>query len=95
MRPSRKKLEKDLEGQCCDYAEATGWFTCKFVAPGTRGVPDRVFIRRGVHVFGEFKKPGEVPTPQQLLRHKKMRQHGAIVFWWDNYDSFKRDLDAL
>jgi len=95
MRPAKNQLEKDIESECCDYAEATGWFTCKFVSPGTRGVPDRLFIRNGVHVFGEFKKPGEEPTAQQTLRHKKMRRHGAIVFWWDNYDQFKRNIDAL
>lgn len=85
--------ESKLETDIWEYAEATGWWAAKFTSPGKRAVPDRLFIRKGVHLFGEIKRPGEEPTRQQELRHKKMRAHGAIVRLWDNFDDAKSDLD--
>lgn len=85
--------ESKLETDIWEYAEATGWWAAKFTSPGKRAVPDRLFIRKGVHLFGEIKRPGEEPTRQQALRHKKMRAHGAIVRVWDNFDDAKSDLD--
>lgn len=85
--------ESKLETDIWEYAEATGWWAAKFTSPGKRAVPDRLFIRKGVHLFGEIKRPGEEPTRQQELRHKKMRAHGAIVRVWDNFDDAKSDLD--
>ncbi len=83
------KVEKDIR----EWAEATGWWVAKFTSPGKRAVPDRLFIRDGVHLFGEIKRPGELPTAQQALRHKEMRAHGAIVRVWDNVNDAKSDLD--
>lgn len=83
------KVEKEIR----EWAEATGWWVAKFTSPGKRAVPDRLFIRKGVHLFGEIKRPGEIPTPQQALRHKEMRAHGAIVRVWDNVNDAKSDLD--
>ena len=85
--------ESKLEADIWEYAEATGWWAAKFTSPGKRAVPDRLFIRKGVHLFGEIKRPGELPTTQQLLRHKEMREHGAIVRVWDNVNDAKSDLD--
>lgn len=85
--------ESKLEADIWEYAEATGWWAAKFTSPGKRAVPDRLFIRKGVHLFGEIKRPGEEPTRQQALRHKEMRAHGAIVRVWDNFNDAKSDLD--
>lgn len=87
--------ESKLEGDVVRYAKATGWWVSKFVAPGLRGVPDRMFIRNGIVVFAELKAPGELPTPQQVKRHKDMRAAGAIVRVWDNYDDAISDLDLF
>lgn len=84
--------ESALEKKCREWAEASGWYQSKYVAPGKKSVPDRIFIKNGVVIFGEIKAPGERPTRQQELRHKEMRDHGALVFWWDNFDEFKQDL---
>ena len=83
------KVEKDI----WEYAEAAGWWVAKFTSPGKRAVPDRLFIRNGVHLFAEIKRPGEKPTRQQELRHKEMRAKGAIVRVWDNFYDAKSDLD--
>lgn len=84
--------ESKLERAASDWAEADGWLQFKFVSPGTTGVPDRLYIKNGVVVFGEWKRPGEEPTEQQYKRMKEMKKHGAIVFWWDNLNDFRRDL---
>lgn len=86
------RLEKEIEKDISDFALLRGWWYGKFVMPGKRAVPDRLFIRRGRHVFIEVKKDGEVPTRQQLKRHKDMRDHGAEVHWVDNVEAAKRIL---
>ncbi|QJI52227.1 putative VRR-NUC domain-containing protein [Cronobacter phage JC01] len=85
------KVEKEIR----QYALATGWWVAKFVAPGKRGVPDRLFIKNGWHLFMEIKRPGEVPTEQQLLRHQEMRKYGAIVVWVDSVEEAKSWLDFI
>lgn len=79
-----KPLEKDIEGDAVAFAEKHGWWVCKFVSPGKNGVPDRLFIRDGRHVFIEFKREGEKPRKQQLKRHREMREYGAEVYVVDN-----------
>lgn len=88
----RPALEAKVEAEIKRYAEAKGWWCVKFVSPGLRGVPDRLFIRRGRHVFIEVKRPGEEPTEQQYKRHREMRAHGAEVHWADNLDAVKEIL---
>ncbi len=87
------KLEKDIR----EYAEATGWWQAKFVSPSKRGVPDRVFIRRGIVLWMEVKRPddGEEPSAQQKLRMAEMKRHGAIVCWVDSFAKAKEWLDFL
>lgn len=87
--------ESKIEREGSDWAEADGWLQFKFVSPGTTAVPDRLYIKNGFVVFGEWKRPGEEPTPQQYKRMKEMKKHGAIVFWWDNLASFRRDLKSV
>ena len=79
--------ESDIERAITHAAAKLGWWQCKFVSPGLRAVPDRLFIRKGRHVFVEVKRPGEVPTAQQNKRHKEMRSFGAEVHWVDNLES--------
>lgn len=89
---SRPIRESKLERAVCKYARSRGWWETKFVSPGTRAVPDRLFIRRGCHVFIELKRPGEVPTPQQYRRHAEMRGYGAKVYWTDNLEEAQEIL---
>lgn len=78
--------EIEIEKPACEYAEATGWFQCKMVSPGLRGMPDRFFARNAVLMFIEFKAPGEVATKQQERRHRELREHGVIVWVCDNLE---------
>lgn len=87
--------ESKVEKRCRDYAMGRGWWVSKFTAPGKNAVPDRLFIRNGVVLFVEFKRPTKEPTKQQLHRHKEMREHGANVIWTDNFEDFKNNLIAF
>ena len=75
-----------IERPAIKYAEMRGWFQCKFVAPGLRGMPDRYFLRDGRTVLAEFKSPGEKPSRQQAMRHREIRSHGGEVVWFDNLE---------
>ena len=79
-----KPLESAVERDACEYAKQHGWMVFKFVSPGCRGVPDRLFIRGGRHLFVEFKREGEVARRQQEKRHRELREHGAEVHVIDN-----------
>lgn len=77
-------LEKEIEKAIRLFAIARGWLCWKFVSPGLRGVPDRIFIRAGRVVFIEVKRPGEEPNEQQANRHTELRAAGCEVYWVDN-----------
>lgn len=77
----------DIEQPAVAYAERRGWFQCKFVSPGLKGVPDRFFARQGVILLVEFKAPGKQPSSQQKKRHKELRDHGVEVHWIDNLEA--------
>ena len=81
--------ESVVERNICEFAEQHGWFQAKVEKCNRRGFPDRLFIRNGVVVFIEIKRPGEAPTRQQLRRHAEMRSHGAKVHWVDNLEVAK------
>lgn len=77
-------LEANIEGDAVKFAKANGWWVTKFVSPGKRGVPDRVFIRDGRVIFIEFKRTGEGLRVQQGKVAREMREHGAEVHMVDN-----------
>lgn len=85
-------LESEIEKPACAYAESRGWWESKYVSPGKRAVPDRLFIRRARVIFIEFKRPGEDLRPQQKKRIREMREHGAEVFVCDNLEYAKEIL---
>lgn len=84
---ARKTLEKTVEAKAVAYAKSRGWWTSKFVAPGLRGVPDRIFIRQGRTLFIEFKQAGATPSTQQLRRHAELAGAGATVAWCDSFEA--------
>lgn len=86
-------LESSIEEQVWRYAESRGWWQAKFTSPGLRAVPDRLFIRNGVHIFIEFKKEGEDLRKQQAKRKRDMEEHGATVY--GPIDSLEQVRDIL
>jgi len=89
---SKEQLESEIESEITDFAEVRGWWQAKFTSPGLRGVADRIFIRRGRHVFIEIKRHGEEPTLQQQKRARDMRSAGAEVVWVDSLEKARAIL---
>ena len=88
--------ESIVEKAICDYAKSRGFLTYKFVSPGHKGVPDRMFIsRNGKVLFMEVKAPGETPTPLQLREIRKMRERGVNAVWCDETELGKGWLDTM
>ena len=85
-------LESEIERPAHEFARSRGWFAEKIMRTGRRGFPDHIFIRNGRVIFIEFKRPGELPRPQQVKRHREMRCHGAEVFVIDSLDEAREVL---
>jgi hypothetical protein len=85
-------LEKEIEKTVSAYATKQGILSYKFVSPGHRSVPDRIFIAPdSVIFFVEFKRDSScVATPKQLREHERLRAKGCNVYIIDNVtDGFK------
>ena len=87
--------ESKIERRVCEYAKSLGWLTYKFVSPGNKAVPDRIFLRGGWTFFIEFKAPGKEPTELQLRAHRKIRESGHLVFVADGIDLGRRIVDMV
>lgn len=83
----------DVEQPAKKYAERNGWLFEKVKSLSRRGWPDRLLVRRGLHVWVEFKRPGQKPTAQQAEVHEDMRKRGMIVKWFNTLESFKAWID--
>lgn len=83
-------LENKIESACGDWATLDGWSVFKFVSPGNRGVPDRLFLKNGVTVFVEFKTPGSHLSPLQTSQIRRIRKQGFRVLVIDGLEDFKR-----
>lgn len=90
--PVRRKLEKDVEKRCKDWARDHGWWVRKFKSPGNRSVPDDIFAKKWRNssrkVAVEFKKLDETSTKKQIEQQKLMRAAGWEVYELDSYEKF-------
>jgi len=93
-KPKEKITEAKIEKKVCEYAQRNGWLTYKFSSPANRGVPDRIFIRRGVALFIEFKAPGKKPTKFQKFTHEKLKAQGFTVHVIDSIDAGEALVDG-
>ena len=71
--------EKDIEHRVCAYATHLGALQFKFVSPGVRGVPDRIYLFDGRVLFLEFKQPGGVLSRLQEIQLERIRFTGVPV----------------
>lgn len=87
--------ESAIEKKVSDYAKAKGWLVYKFVSPNNKGVPDRIFIRKGMLLMIEFKALGKKPTKLQDSVISKLRNEGVLVYVIDNVADGKALIDRL
>lgn len=83
---SKKSVKEidDIEQPFVKQVVLWGWLCEKVVSLSRNGWPDRFLARNGRIVLCEFKRPGEMPTPQQAKRHRELRAFGIEVVWFDN-----------
>ncbi|WP_410512066.1 VRR-NUC domain-containing protein [Paenibacillus sp. BR2-3] len=84
--------EREIEEYLRKQVKAVGGIAYKWTSPGNAGVPDRIVVLPGGHVyFTELKAPGGKPTPLQLLQHRKLSTLGCEV----KVISSKEQVDAF
>lgn len=81
--------ESEIERKDRARHKADGNLMLKFVSPGRNGVPDDILLKSippehqelvaRYFRFVEYKKPKGVPRPDQLRRHKELRDLGFRV----------------
>lgn len=79
-------LERDVQKKTREYAHRQGWRTYKWSGVNCRGVPDCIFVRRGVVIFIEFKRPGGKPSALQQRKIHDLRGQGCRVFVVDSVE---------
>lgn len=84
-----------VEDHLVERLEESGWLVRKLVFAGRRGAPDRMAVKNGVVAFIETKKPGEPLDGLQVREHRRLLEHGAIVFVVDSMEKVDDLVDAL
>lgn len=87
-----ERERRDVEQPSINFALRRGWWHTKVGAITMDSLPDDLFVRNGVYVWWEFKKPREEPTTKQLKRHREMREKGMDVRWTDNFQKFRQEM---
>lgn len=87
--------ESTIETAVCKYAKGMGWKNMKLSGAHDRGKPDRMFLRKGVAVFVEFKDNGKKPTALQNKWLLDLRELGFRSTWVDNVADGKRFFDSM
>jgi hypothetical protein len=75
--------ESAVEAALVRYASQHGVWSRKFSSPARRGVPDRIFMKHGVVLFMEIKRPGNTPNALQLQELAEIKKHGGYSCWCD------------
>ena len=85
--------ELTIEQYLIAQTEARGGLCIKH---GNAGWPDRiVLLPRGRHGWAELKRPGGRERVLQLVRHKQLREAGALVATIDSLAAVNRFLDQV
>jgi hypothetical protein len=83
----RPKSETDIEQADRDRAKAAGWKVYKLVCVGQKGFPDRLYVRKGVSILMEWKKPDSgVLSESQVRRQTELRAEGMLVYVVDSLE---------
>ena len=94
--PRPVESEKALEARLRREVNDRGGMAIKLLSQLHRGLPDRLVLMPGGHVyFVETKSTGEKPTRLQKHCHNQLRKLGFDVWVIDNTESLDRFLSWL
>lgn len=89
-------LERDVEKKLTDLTRQAGGKSYKWVAPGNRGVPDRILILPGGRIyFVELKTDSGRLTAIQIRQQKRLKELGANVrtlYGMGEIEAFAREV---
>lgn len=89
-------MEKQIEEKFCRDAKALGCRVIKFLNPSTRGAPDRLVLTpKGIAIWVEFKRPGEVPRHEQVKYMKDLNRLGFLAVWTDSAEDVTSFIRAI
>lgn len=77
-------IELATENSVAEYARKRGWYSHRYLIPGRRGSPDRIFMKQGRCFFIEFKQLNKKLRSQQIVRCMELRLKGMIACSCDN-----------
>ena len=87
-------LESAIEKKVTAKAQKAGWISYKWCSTSQRGVPDRLFFKKGVLKIIEFKTWGKKPTELQDYIHSKLRSNGFEVHIVDSVENGLKILNV-
>jgi hypothetical protein len=87
--------EREIEAYFVKRVKEAGGLQRKFVSPGHRGVPDRVFVLNGKVVFVELKAPDKRLRADQAREHVKFRGAGATTWVIDTKEGVDRFIQQI
>ena len=90
-----KIKESEVERQIVKFAKDNDCLAFKFVSPGQRGVPDRLFLKDGKVLFLEIKQKGKAPTPIQEFQIRQIREQGIAAHWAGDVHTGNLLIDAI
>ena len=86
--------KRAIERYLANKVKQLGGKSFKFVSPGNAGVPDRIVIIPGGHIFFiELKAPGKKPRKLQQVVIKQLKQLGCNVLTIDSKEQVNRFID--
>lgn len=84
---SDSKKESEIEAAVTRQAKTAGWLSFKWVSPGNRGVPDRLYFKEGKTIMIEFKAPDGRLSALQEAQIKRLRAAGMTVYIIDKVEN--------
>ena len=92
-------LESALERKLVNGVKKAGGLAWKFVSPGHAGVPDRIVMMPGGHVFFiELKTETGTLTPLQIEIHNTLRDMGfncRTLYGKQYVEGFIREIQSM
>jgi Holliday junction resolvase len=79
--------EQQIQSKIKRKLQERGWYVTKLIKTSTNGIPDLLAIKNGKAMFIEVKREqGKLSTLQEL-RIDELRQSGAIVHIWTDFET--------
>jgi len=85
--------ESYIELKTTQFAQKMGWTSFKWTSPSSRGVPDRLYFKRGNIKIVEFKAPGKKASKRQKVIHNQLLKQKFKVYIVDGIDAGMKLFD--